>query len=400
MSASSKHVDSRAGSALLAEERFQQMFGAEPMIFRAPGRVNLIGEHTDYNDGFVMPAAIGFYTCAAALPSGDSRLKVHSANFDETRECDLNSLPSGRTGHWSDYVIGVAAVLKAHGCALRGANLVLSGEVPIGAGLSSSAALEVATAFALLAVSGLDLDRATIAKVCQRAENEYTGARCGIMDQFVSCFGEAGRALMLDCRSLDYSLLPISDKVRIVICNTLVKHALAGGEYNRRRADCESSVEYLKRHIPGIAALRDVSMPQLEKFGSRLSETAFRRCRHVISENTRVLASAEALKKNDYKQFGRLMVESHLSLRDDYQVSCAELDLMVENARSMEGVLGARMTGGGFGGCTVNLVEAGAVEKFTSDMARSYRASTSVDPEIYVCSAVAGAGPGQKSERK
>ena len=400
MSASSKHVESRASAAILAEERFLRVFEAEPRIFRAPGRVNLIGEHTDYNDGFVMPAAIGLYTYAAALPSGDSRLKVHSANFDETREFELSSLPPGRTGHWSDYVVGVAAALKTYGCALRGAKLVISGEVPIGAGLSSSAAIEVATALALLALSGIDLDRATIARVCQRAENEYTGARCGIMDQFVSCFGEAGCALMLDCRSLDYSFLPINDEVRIVICNTHVKHALAGGEYNSRRADCESSVEYLKRYIPGITALRDVSMQQLESFGSGLNETAFKRCRHVISENTRVLASAEALKRNDHKRFGRLMYESHLSLRDDYQVSCAELDLMVEDARNMEGVLGARMTGGGFGGCTVNLVETGAIERFTSDIARRYRACTSVDPEIYVCSAVAGAGPVQKSGHK
>jgi galactokinase len=368
------------------------------MIFRAPGRVNLIGEHTDYNDGFVMPAAIGLYTCAAVLPSGDSRLKVYSANFDETREFDLTSLPAGRTGHWSDYVVGVAAVLKSQGCTLCGANLVISSEVPIGAGLSSSAAMEVATALALLAAAGLDLDRATTARVCQRAENEFTGARCGIMDQFVACFGEAGSALLLDCRSLDYSLLPIGDQVRIVICDTQVKHSVAGGEYNRRRADCESSVEYLKRYIPGVTALRDVSMPQLEKFGSGLSATALKRCRHVISENARVLAAAEALKKNDYQRFGRLMVESHLSLRDDYQVSCAELDLLVNNARNIEGVLGARMTGGGFGGCTVNLVETRAVERFKRDIARTYSASTSVVPGIYVCSAVAGAGPVRRSE--
>ena len=376
----------------LAQFKFREMFRGTPVLFRAPGRVNLIGEHTDYNDGFVMPAAIGFYTYVAAAPSGDTVLRVYSANFDETREFDLRSLPPGRTGHWSDYVLGVAAILKSEGHTLRGTNLVISGEVPIGSGLSSSAAIEVSTAYALLANAGLELERAKIAKLCQRAENEFTGARCGIMDQFISCFGEAGHALILDCRSLESSALPIPDDVRIVICNTKVKHALAGGEYNRRRAQCEDAVGYFKKSQPDVRALRDITMEQLQNQGAGLDEMIRRRCRHVISENARVQTAADSLRKNDLRRFGELMYESHASLRDDFEVSCAELDFMVDSAKRVDGVLGARMTGGGFGGCTVNLVQSEAVDRFKSEIEHEYKSFISIDPDIFVCSAVAGAG--------
>jgi len=360
-------------------------------VFAAPGRVNLIGEHTDYNDGFVMPAALAFYTYVAAAPRNDDNLCIYSIDFEETQQFELNGLVSGPGGNWYDYVSGVAAVICARGIPIRGANLVIKSEVPIGAGLSSSAALEVATATALLGVSGVDLDRRETAAICQRAEHDYAGTKCGIMDQFISCFGAANHAILLDCRSLDFETLKIADEVRIVICNTMVKHELAAGEYNRRRAECEAGVRHLRQFLPDIRALRDVSEGQFATYGSAMPDVIRRRCRHVISENARVLEAAKALRGSDLNRFGELMEESHASLRDDYEVSCAELDLMVGLANKCHGVYGARMTGGGFGGCTVNLVEADAVEDFKLTVAREYQEQLGLQPEVYVCMAADGA---------
>jgi galactokinase len=370
---------------------FQERFGREAKVFRAPGRVNLIGEHTDYNDGFVMPAAIGFYTYIAIAPRDDRRLQIYSENFREEHRLDLDNLEGPPARHWSDYVRGVAAVLEASGCNLQGADILISSEVPIGSGLSSSAALEVSTAMALLGVAGSTMSREQLALSCQRAENEYTGARCGIMDQFISCFGRADHALLLDCRTLERELLPLSASARIVVCNTKVKHNLAGGEYNERRADCEASVEYLRQFFPGIKALRDVTLAELEEYGSGLSEVRLRRCRHVISENMRVQEAAKALQSGDLARFGELMHASHGSLRDDYEVSCRELDVMVELASKFGGVYGARMTGGGFGGCTVNLVREDTVEGFRREIAQGYKKATGIDPEIYICIAAEAA---------
>ncbi len=371
---------------------FTEFYGDKPRVFRAPGRVNLIGEHTDYNDGFVMPAAIEFYTFAAIGPRADRKLSVYSDNFSEAVEFGLDRIDRGPTGHWSDYVRGVAGVLLSKGTKLGGANLVLRGEVPIGAGLSSSAAIEVAVANALLANSGVEMDRAEVSRVCQKAEHEYAGTMCGIMDQFIACFGQRQHALMLDCRSLFYQLLPLDDNARLVICNTNVKHELAGGEYNLRRASCEEGVRILRQHLPAIRALRDVTPADLEKFASEIPETTYRRCRHVVSEDVRVEKAARALLRGDMKEFGVLMAESHRSLRDDYEVSCAELDAMVEIASAIDGVYGARMTGGGFGGCTVNLVRADAVEAFTSTIKREYQRVTNLAADVYVCSAAEAAG--------
>lgn len=382
--------DSKDTTSLVAHQ-FRELYGEPIGVFRAPGRVNLIGEHTDYNDGFVMPAALEFYTYVAAGPRTDRELSVYSIDFDETKCFHLDDLAGGPTGHWSDYVRGVADVVNASGDPIRGANLVIKGEVPIGAGLSSSAALEVATVLALLANSGLTWGRVDVAKACQRAEHEYAGTKCGIMDQFISCCARANHALLLDCRSLEYELLRIEDRVRIVICNTMVKHELAGGEYNRRRADCEAGVRFLQRYLPDIRALRDVSPSQLAEYGVGLPPETYRRCQHVISENARVLEAAQALKDGDLLRFGVLMYASHASLRDDYEVSCKELDLMVELARKCSGVYGARMTGGGFGGCTVNLVDADAVEEFKAAIAGDYNDATGLHPEIYVCTAADGA---------
>ena len=371
--------------------RFQERYGQAARVFRAPGRVNLIGEHTDYNDGFVMPAAIDFYTWVSIAPREDRKLAIYSEEFSEGVEFDLDESDPRAAGHWSDYVRGVAIAIEQAGYRLRGANLAIQSEVPIGSGLSSSAAIEVATGLAMLDAAGLRIDRTELAKLCRRAENEFVGARVGIMDQFISCNGKAGHALMLDCRSLEFSLLPISDEVRLIVCNTMVKHALASGEYNARRAECEEGVRHLARSLPDVRALRDVTLEDLERYGGDLPEVIYKRCRHVITENARVIEAAAALGRRDLNSFGKLMAESHRSLREDYEVSCRELNIMVDLAGRIDGVYGARMTGGGFGGCTINIVRAEAVADFNREVARGYKEATGRQPEIYTCAAAEGA---------
>jgi galactokinase len=383
---------------------FSERYAAAPLLFRAPGRVNLIGEHTDYNAGFVLPAAIPFYTTVAAAARPDRQLRVRSTNYDETVTLALpaagvSPIPRGGGVHWADYVLGVAQALQAEGAAVLGADLLIHGEVPLGSGLSSSASLEVAVALALAATAGNPaLDRLALATLCQRAENDYVGMRCGIMDQFASVFGRAGHAVLIDCRSFEHQLVPLrraadtaGGGAQIVICNTMVRHRLAGGEYNRRREECERGVRALARYRAGILALRDVSEAELRRHESELDPLVYRRCRHVVSENQRVQAAAAALGSGDLAEFGRLMSASHRSLRDDFAVSCEELDLMVRLAEGIEGVYGARLTGGGFGGCTVNLVRADAVAQFTAMIRERYGQATGRRPEIYVCEAAEGA---------
>jgi len=372
-------------------KKFFNRYGRPARLFRAPGRVNLIGEHTDYNDGFVMPAAIDFSTWVAVAPRDDRKLVVYSENVAEGAEFDLNAASPQPRHQWSDYVFGVAVMLEQAGYNLRGADLLIFGNVPLGAGLSSSASIEVATGLALLENSGLAIDRVELAKLGQRSENAFVGMRCGIMDQFISCCGHIDRALWLDCRSLDYRLLPLPSGVSLAICNTMVRHELASGEYNQRRAECEAGVSSLARDLPDVRALRDVTLADLELYGRHLPETILKRCRHVVSENERVMEAAGALDRGDPAAFGRFMAESHRSLRDDYAVSCTELDLMVDIASQVKGVFGARMTGGGFGGCTINLVQTEHVEEFKRAVAEKYELATGRAPEIYVTSAAQGA---------
>ncbi len=372
-------------------EAFQARFGTAANIYRAPGRVNLIGEHTDYNDGFVLPAAIEFYCWVAAAARKDGKVAIYSENFNETVEASLNSLTPLGKNHWSNYPLAVAWVMPQAGKPLTGANLYIAGEVPLGAGLSSSAAIEVAVGLALVSVSGLAVDRAELAQLCQKAENEFVGARVGIMDQFVSCHGRASHALMLDCRSLEYELVKLPANVQLVMCNTMVKHELASGEYNARRAECEEGVRNLRTAFPEVRALRDVTLAQLEAHRQKLTPKVFARCRHVITENERVKSAVKTLHRGDSKALGALLQDSHRSLRDDYEVSCKELDLMVEIAMAQPGLIGARMTGGGFGGCTVNLVESAAVSNFKQDVAEEYSSKTGLTPEIYVSPASEGA---------
>ena len=382
----------REGSAVArVTAQYRERFGVPALVSRAPGRVNLIGEHTDYNDGFVMPGAIGAYTWVAAGARTDRALKAFSSRYEEEAVLSLDDLNGPPRKHWSDFIRGVAATLQTAGHKLAGANLVIHGEVPPGAGLSSSASLEVAVARALTQLAGLAVPRLEIAKLCQKAEHEYVGTRCGLMDQFAVSFGVAGNALMLDCRSLEYKLLPLPQDVRLVVCNSMVRHDLASGEYNLRRRDCETGLKLLQARLPAIRALRDVTMEDLERHQQVLPQTVYRRCRHVVAENRRVLQACGALDAEDAEQFGRLMRESHASLRDDYEVSCRELDLLVDLASSFNGVFGARMMGGGFGGCTINLVRAEHAGVFQSNISQAYFDKTGTAPEISVCELAQGA---------
>jgi galactokinase len=323
---------------------------------------------------------------------------MSSDGFSDIAEVELDSPEIHPRKTWSDYPVGVALELKRAGVPLRGANLLIHGEVPMGAGLSSSAAIEVATALALAEQAGHSPDRVQLALQCQKAENEFVGARCGIMDQFISLHGRKNHALLLDCRALDFELVPIPECVRLVICNTMVKHEHASSGYNQRRAECEEAVQRLAKVLPGIRSLRDVTLDQLELHRKTFSNILYKRALHVITENARVRDATEALRAEDLERFGKRMAESHASLRDLYEVSCAELDLMVEQAHGQEGVYGARMTGGGFGGSTINLVESCFADAFRENMARGYEKETGIVPQIYICAAAEGAGALPQSE--
>lgn len=376
--------------------KFEEVFGAEGgelTFVKAPGRVNLIGEHTDYNDGFVLPLAIDREIITAFQARSDRLVSLYSDNFSSSCRFSLDEIEYGGKESWANYVKGVIHLLQERGMELAGMNMVIEGDVPLGAGLSSSAALEVAAALSLQLLNGFEWPPIELIKLCRRAENEFVGVHCGIMDQFVSLVGERNKALFLDCRTLDYQLLPLPEEgLRVVICHTKVKRDLAHSEYNKRRKECEEGVSCLKRHLPGIKALRDVPGDDLEKYKDFLPKVIRKRCQHVLEENERVLQSVAALKKGDPGRLGQLMNESHRSLRDKYEVSCPELDLMVDIALKTEGTLGARMTGGGFGGCTVNLVEENKVGGFRRKVFQRYSEKTGITPEIYICRAGEGAG--------
>jgi galactokinase len=365
-------------------------FGQRPRVFAAPGRVNLIGEHTDYADGFVMPAAIDFATYAAITPRGDGKIVIRSENYDELVEYVGGALPAKRLGQWSDYPVGVLSVLHEEGIVVPAFSMTLNGDVPVGAGLSSSAAVEVATIAAVLSLAEVELSLPKMAQLCQRAENSYVGASTGIMDQFIACCGEEDHALLLDCRSLDYRLAPIPHDLSLVIVNTMVKHSHAGGEYNTRHAEVEEGTAILRRHRPEIRKLRDATVDDLAKWGGEMPEDVLKRVRHIITENMRTVAAADALEVGDLATLGRLMYEAHVSYRDDFEASCPEADLLVELARNEQGCVGARLTGGGFGGCTVNLVESARAEGFSEKVRRGYKEGTGIDADVYLCHASAG----------
>jgi galactokinase len=366
-------------------------FGAQPDVFAAPGRVNLIGEHTDYAEGFVMPAAIDFATLAGISPRADGKVVLYSENYGDERVYDAAALPAERSGHWSDYPLGVLAIFAAEGHTIPPFSLSLWGDVPLGSGLSSSAAVEVATAVAVESLLGIRYPGPVLARLCQRSENEFVGSACGIMDQFISANGAKDHALLLDCRDLSYKLAPIPQDVALVIANTMVSHAVTGGEYTSRRAQVEEAAAAIAKHRPVVRFLRDATPDDLVKWGREMSPEALKRARHVITENIRTVAAAEALMNNNMRELGRLMAEAHQSYSKDFEASCAEADTMVELAQNLPGLIGARLTGGGFGGCTVNLVKADLAPSFASSLAVRYAASTGITPQIHVCRASGGA---------
>jgi galactokinase len=388
-------------SSTLADQRteelvaaYQQHFGAAPThLSSGPGRVNLIGEHTDYNEGFVLPVALKRDVRFAFRPRNDRRVRLHSLEYGESAEFDLDNLAFNDAMLWVNYVQGIAWSLEQAGLRLNGLDAALSGNVPRGSGLSSSAAVEVGAAHAFLAAAG-ELSRLSgpeIARAAQRAENEYVGVNCGIMDQFISVLGRENHALLIDCRSLTYELIPMPAEAALVIGNTRASRSLASSAYNERRQECETGVALLEAGLPGIRALRDVTSAQLEEHKGLLPQTIYRRCRHVVSENERVLQTVDAFRRDDLATVGTLMNASHESLRDDYAVSSAALDAMVEAMRSVPGCYGARLTGAGFGGCAVALVEPGAEQAMADAIFEQYPKATNIWPEVYTTRAADGA---------
>ena len=373
--------------------KFVEVYGVSPqVIIRAPGRVNLIGEHTDYNDGYVLPIAIDRDVLIAGSRSKESAICLYSMNFDRISAFSLDNISKDRVNMWSNYPRGVVHTLRRRGYPVGGANLAIQGDVPLGSGLSSSAALEIASAMTFQALYEFQLDGPEMATLCQKAENEFVGVNCGIMDQFISRLGAKNHALFIDCRTLEHEAVPITGRnVKFVVADTLKKRGLVDSEYNTRREQCEEAVSLLKTYLPGIRALRDVSVSDFKKYGSEIPPTVRRRAEHVVSENDRVLKSVQALKKGDVETFGKLMNKSHESLRDLYEVSCRELDVLVESAWRVPGVYGSRMTGAGFGGCTVSMVANDAVEDFLERVPLEYRARIGVTPLVYVCTPESGA---------
>ena len=384
--------DNQQPALLHLSAAFENKLGVSPTrFFRAPGRVNLIGEHTDYNEGFVLPAAINREVLMAVRPRADRVVRAWSLQAEEPAEFSLDSIGFDHQVRWSNYLRGVAFLLQESGHHLEGMEALITSTVPVGSGLSSSAAIEVATCLAFAAISELEIPPVEMALLCQRAENEFVGMPCGIMDQFVVALAQTGKALQIDCRSLQYQPVPVGEQAAIVVVDSGVRRQLVGSEYRTRREQCEQGVHLLRQQLPQIKALRDVTSADLERSGQALPSPVLARCRHVVSENERVLESVAALERGDLGRFGKLMVASHCSLRDDYQVSCPELDLLVELAMAAPGVYGSRLTGAGFGGCTVSLVARDEAAAFAQQVAEGYQAATGCLAESYLTSPQPGA---------
>lgn len=367
--------------------------GLKKGVFSAPGRVNLIGEHTDYNDGFVLPMAIDKKITMVAQLRPDKKVVAYDINFEPEVSFSLDDLKKAEENTWINYLMGVAGEIQKRGHKLQGMNIVMEGNVPLSSGLSSSAALEVVTGITFENLNSLEIDPVEMAVLCQSAENNFVGVNCGIMDQYISRLGKRGQALMIDCRSNQYQLIPFENEdYRIVICNTNVQRELVDSAYNQRRDECNQAVEFFAEKLDhNIKALRDVSIEEFEKYALELPEVVARRAKHVITENNRVLESVEALRKDDFQMFGDLMVASHKSLKEDYEVTSKELDLLVELALKQKGCLGSRMTGAGFGGCTVSLVKKDGIAEFKENISESYFKETGIETDIYVSFPAAGA---------
>ncbi len=369
-------------------ERFPR--DGKPALFRAPGRVNLIGEHTDYNQGFVLPVAIELACYTAVAPSASpGQLRIYSEDLLQGAEWPADAIGNARPrGDWSDYVFGVAQQLAIRGYKIQPKDILIHSTVPVGSGLSSSAALEVSAALALS--DGAIADRMELVRICHSAENQFVGMPCGIMDQFISVFGQPHAAIKIDCRSLEYEPVPLPDNVAILAVNTMVKHELGTSAYRQRVAECAEAVQFIRKAAPHVNSLREATMDMIT---DKIPDPARKRARHVITENERVNQFAEAARRGDLRRMGELFVASHRSLQNDYEVSSAELDFLVDSALKIGGVYGARMTGGGFGGCTVNLVDPAAVDSFRKKIVSAYRERWRAAPQIYPCNPSAGAGP-------
>jgi galactokinase len=371
--------------ALRIQEKFEQLYGAgDTLTVRSPGRVNLIGEHTDYNNGFVLPAAIDKAIYMVVRPRSDQQMRLFSFDLDQAFTTALGELILSGL-HWPDYILGVVQQLELLGHPVGGFDLVFGGDIPLGAGMSSSAALECATAFALNEIFGFGLDPLSMVKLSQKAENVFVGVQCGIMDQFASMFGRKDHVIRLDCQSLAYSYFPFkTDGIRIVLLDTHVKHSLASSEYNTRRQQCEAGVELVRRHHPGVKSLRDVDADMLSAFVKPVDALIYRRCSYVIEENARLLAATEDLERGDIAAFGGRLYGSHEGLSKKYEVSCPELDFLVEQVRDRDGVIGARMMGGGFGGCTINLVREEVIDELITWLTPVYRRAMGKDLKAYM----------------
>ena len=373
------------------KERFIKEFGegGELYVFRSPGRVHLIGEHTDYNGGYVFPAALTMATTIIARPREDSIVRMMATDLGEMVEGDLNTIDEYKDLKWGNYQFGVFKELRDNGYNIVGADMLYDDTTPHGGGLSSSAAIEVASGIAMAYLGGRrDIDGIEIAKIGQMAEHHYIGVNCGIMDQFSSAMGKENHAIFLNCKTLDYELVPVElskHGIKIVVSNTNKKRSLTSSKYNERRAECEAGLKILQKYIPSADCLGDISLDEFEKYEDKIEDEVIRRrIRHVISEDDRVEKSVEVLNKGDLEAFGRLMNESHDSLRDDYEVSCVELDTLVEEARKVDGVLGSRMSGAGFGGCTVSLIKDESVDKYIKQAGAAYREKIGYDADFYI----------------
>jgi galactokinase len=371
---------SRPISSTSVRNAFHSKFKQPPRLFRAPARINVIGEHCDYNDGFVMPANTALYTWLAISTRDDRTVKVVASDYDQQALIDLDDLQPDTGGGWREYFKGIFHVLQDEGFELGGANILTTGEIPLGGGLSSSASLETVVAYAMLACAGYEVDRQRLALMCRRAENEFVGVACGIMDQYVISMCAQGEAIMLDCRSLDFRPAPLPQDAQFLVVNSGVVHSLREGGLNERRHECEQAVNLLSSAGREIGALRDVNMADLDGNRELLGAKLYRRARHVVSEIQRVHDAYDAMCDDDPARLGQLINASHDSLRDDYEVSCGELDLLVDIARDCEGVFGSRMVGAGFGGCTVTLVERDKAKKAASTISERYRQALGQDP--------------------
>lgn len=374
------------------KQKFQQLFGAKPALYRAPGRVNIIGEHTDYNDGFVMPMNTTVFTWVAASPRNDRTIRAHSVLFGETFEFKLHGIEAGGAPAWAEYLKGVAFVLQDEGFELCGADLVIEGEIPLGGGLSSSASLEAAIGVALLGCAGQETEPMELALMCQRAEHEFAGAPCGIMDQAVICCCPQDHAIKLDCRSLEIEAIRLPDDLCLLVVDSGVKHQLSDGGYKQRREECDFAIALLSSKETGTKSYRDLRLADVDEYRAELGELPFQRARHVVSEIDRVLKAEDAIARQDLEALGEILRASHASLRDDFMVSCKEMDFLVETANETPGVYGARMVGGGFGGCAIVLVDPSCLADARAHIVRAYEEFSGKEPWHHVVRSAPAAG--------